>query len=707
MATLQKIRNQAGILVAVVIGLALLAFILGDVFRSGNSLFQRRRLEIAEIEGKSYQYMDFQKEVEELSEIYKLNTGETQIDENTLVQLREQTWQNLVRDVLMNDMYEDLGLTVSSEELYDMIQGSNIHPIVQQIFQNPNTGQIDRAAIIRFLKNLETGATPEQRAYWLYLEQEIVDNRIMEKYNNLVKKGLYATNEEAQRSLNQRNRMVTFSYASLPYASVPDSMVSVTERDLRDYYDAHQEEYKQESSRKIEYIVFSVTPSEQDRKETEEWMNEIKPDFIEAEDNVQFVNSNSDESFDDIWFKLEELPLNIVNWIEEEDAELNDVMGPYFSNESFYLAKFHATEMRPDSVRARHILLTVNSAAELESKQALADSLKTAVENGSNFAGLAREFSEDQGSAINGGDVGFFIHEQMVKPFADAAFNNEEGEISIITSQYGIHVVQTTDRGRKGRKYQIAYVVRNLVPSDETYQKVYAEVSRFASENTTKKKFDEAVAEQKLNKRSAVVGENDRNVPGLANSRVLIRAAYEAEEGDMLKDYRESTIFELGDQFVLGTLVDVQEEGISLFEDVRDRIELAVFKEKKAEYLMEKASEALANEDDIVVIAQELGSEVQKAENTNFASVSVPGAGMEPKLIGKATTLEEGQLSNPVKGNNGVYIVQVTEITEGDNTSLAAERQTLTRNLAYRADLQVYEAIKNAADIEDKRSKFY
>ncbi len=707
MATLQKIRNQAGVLVAVVIGLALLAFILGDIFRSGNSLFQRRRLEIAEIEGESFQYMDFQKEVEELSEIYKLNTGETQIDENTLVQLREQTWQNLVRDVLMNDIYKDLGLTISSEELYDMIQGSNIHPIVQQIFQNPNTGQTDRAAIIRFLKNLEAGATPEQRAYWLYLEQEIAENRIMSKYNNLVKKGLYATNEEAQRSLDSKNRTVTFSYASLPYASVPDSMVSVTEKDLRDYYDVHQKEYKQESSRKIEYIIFSVTPSEQDRKETEEWMNEIKPDFIEAEDNVQFVNSNSDESFNDTWFKLEELPLNIVNWIEEENAELNDVMGPYFSGESFYLAKFHASEMRPDSVRARHILLTVNSTAELESKQALADSLKTAVESGSSFAELAREFSEDQGSAINGGDVGFFTHEQMVKPFADAAFNNEKNEISILTSQYGIHVVQTTDRGREVRKYQIAYLVRQLVPSDETYQKVYAEVSRFASENTTKEKFDEAVAEQKLNKRSAVVGEKDRTVPGLANSRALIRAAYEAEEGDMLKDYRESTIFELGDQFVLGTVVNVQEEGVSPFEDVRDRLELAVLKEKKAEYLMEKASEALADEDDMVVIAQELGSEVLKAENINFASASIPGVGMEPKLTGKATTLEEGQLSGPVKGNNGVYIVQVTEISEGGNTSLAAERQTLTRNLAYRADMQAYEAIKEAAEIEDKRSKFY
>lgn len=707
MATLQKIRNRAGILVAVVIGMALLAFILGDILRSGNSLFQRQRLEIAEIDGKSYQYMDFQKQVEELSEIYKLNTGETQIDENTLVQLREQTWQNLVRDALMNDVYEDLGITVSSEELYDMIQGSNIHPIVQQIFQNPNTGQIDRTAIIRFLKSLETGATPEQRAYWLYLEQEIAENRVMEKYNNLVKKGLYATNEEAQRSLDQKNQIVTFNYAALPYASVPDSMVSVTEKDLRNYYNAHQDEYKQESSRTIEYTVFSVTPSDKDREETEEWMNEIKPDFIEAEDNVQFVNSNSDESFDDTWFKPEELPENIVNWIEEENAELNDVLGPYFSDGSFYLAKLHATAMRPDSVRARHILLTVNSTAELESTQALADSLKTAVEKGSNFAELAREFSEDQGSAINGGDVGFFAHEQMVKPFADAAFNNEENEISIVTSQFGIHVVQTTDRGREVRKYQIAYLVRDLVPSDETYQQIYAEVSRFASENRSKEKFDEAVAEQNRSKRSAVVGEDDRNVPGLANSRVLIRAAYEAEEGSMLKDYRESTIFELGDNFVIGTLVDVQEEGVSPYEDVRSRIELAVIKEKKAEYLMNKASEALTDEDDMVVLAQELGSEVQTAENINFASVSVPGAGMEPGLIGKATALEEGQLSDPVKGNNGVYIVQVTEITEGNNISLAAEQQTLTQNLAYRTDMQAYEAIKNAAEIEDRRSKFY
>ena len=206
------------------------------------------------------------------------------------------------------------------------------------------------------------------------------------------------------------------------------------------------------------------------------------------------------------------------------------------------LAKLHKYEMMPDSVEARHILLSVNTQAELVAAQTLADSLKTLIENGADFAELARTNSTDQGSAINGGDLGWFSRNQMVKPFEDAAFNNKKGEVTVVTSQFGVHVIQTTDRGKLVPQVQIAYITRNVIPSTKTYQNVYAKASEFAGNNTTREQFDAAVAEQKLTKRVANVGENDRQIAGLENARTMIRAAYEAEENDILQTTQGSPI---------------------------------------------------------------------------------------------------------------------------------------------------------------------
>ena len=703
MATLQKIRTRAGLLVAIVIGISLAAFILGDMFQSGSSLFQRDRLEVGEVDGESIQYPKFQQEVEELGEIYRMNNQQSQLDEDTWVQVREQTWQNAVREIIMADVYEDLGITVSSDELFDMLQGQNLHPIVQQLFRNPNTGQIDRGAIVSFLKNLETGVAPEQRDYWLYLEDQIVQERIQTKYNNLVGKGLYVTSNEAQKSLEQKNKQVNFDYILLPLTSVSDSQVVVTEKELRNYYNEHEENYETEKSRRIEYITFHVDPSEADYEDAEGWINDAISDFREAEDNAAFVNSNSDEGFDATWYKEGELPQDINAWVFETDAEVGDIFGTYFESEAYKLAKLHAKEMMPDSVEARHILLQVNT----QTKQALADSLKTAIESGSNFAELAREYSTDQGSAVQGGDLGWFGRGMMVQPFEQAAFSNDINEVTITTSQFGIHIIQTTDKGELMPQVQIAYLIRNVVPSTQTYQNVYAEASEFAGNNTSKKDFDAAAAEQQLNKRVATVGENQRSIAGLENARSLVRAAYDAEVGKLLEDTQGSTIFDLGDDFVIATLAAATDEGIASFEEVKDRVELAVIREKKAELLKEKARTAMEGKSELAAIAAELDTEVRSASNINFNSIQIPGAGMEPAVIGTAWTLETDQVSQPVAGVNGVFVVEVTSVNQGTDQNVENEQMRLAQNLTFRATSQAYNAHREVTEVEDKRAKFY
>ena len=707
MATLQKIRTKAGLLVAIVIGVSLAAFILGDMFQSGNSLFQKNQLKIGEIDGESVQYPEFQQKVEELGEIYRMNTQQSQLDDNTWVQIREQTWQTLIQEKVMGDVYDRLGIDVSSEELFDMLQGSNLHPIVQQLFANPNTGQVDRNAIVNFLKNLDTGVDPEQRQYWLYLEQQIVQDRIRSKYSNMVGKGLYVTTEEAQNSLAARNKQINLDYIWLNHNSVADSQVVVTDKDLRSYYNAHQEDYNQETTRRIEYITYPVEPSAADFRDAENWVSDIKAEFESASDNVQFVNSNSDVDFDGTWYKQEDLPENIAGWVFEEGADTNQVFGPYFEDEAYKLAKLHAIDMLPDSVEARHILLQVSTQAEVLAMQNLADSLKTAIENGSDFATLARQFSADQGSAIQGGDLGWFSRGQMVKPFEDAAFSNKTNEVTVVASQFGYHVIQTTARGKLSKQVQVAFLVRNVVPSTQTYQDTYALASQFVGENNTVAEFQAAVTEQNLTKKVATVGENERLIAGLENARQLIRAAYQTDEGNMIMSQEGTPIFELGDNFVIAVLTNVTEEGIAPFEEVQARVELAVLKEKKAELLQEKAAAAMEGKSDLQAIAGELDATVQSATNINFNSFQLPGVGLEPAVIGTAASLEVDQLSKPVSGNNGVFIVQVTSVNQLENQDVATEQNRLAQNLNFRASSQIVEVHQKAVEIEDERSKFY
>ena len=707
MATLQTIRTRAGLLIAIVIGISLAAFVLGDLLQSGTSIFQKNQMEVGEINGEAIQYPDFQRQVEELGEIYKQNTQQSQLDENSWVQVREQTWQNAVQKIVMSDVYKDLGIEVTSDELFDMLQGANLHPIIQQLFRDQNTGQVDRGAVVNFLKQLETSVAPEQKAYWLYLEKQIVDERTQTKYSNMVGKGLYVTTAEAKESLTAGNKQVNFDYIALLHNSVSDSAVTVTEKDLKAYYDAHKKDFKQEKIREIEYITFTVKPSAADYKDAEKWITDIKTDFTNATNNVQFVNSNSDVSFDGTWYKKESLPATVGTWIFDEAAQVGATFGPYFENDTYTLAKLDSMAMMPDSVQARHILLKPNSQEEVVKLQLLADSLKTVIENGGNFAMLAMQYSTDQGSAINGGDLGWFGRGQMVKPFEEAAFKNAKNEVTIVPSQFGIHIVQTTDRGKLTQQARLAFLVRNVQPSTRTYQDTYAQASKFASTNTDAKKFNAAVVAEKLNKRVASVRENDRDIVGLENARILIRAAYEAETNDILATSQGSPIFELGNNFVIGILTKATEEGESTFEEAKTRVELAVTKEKKAEYLVKKAANAIEGKTDLSAVASQLNTEVRSASSINFNSTSIPGLGAEPMVVGTVASLEANKISKPVAGNNGVFVVMVTSVNQGPEQGVEMEQTRLAQSAGYRASSQALEAQRKKADIVDKRAKFY
>src|SRR3972149_4829218 len=294
MAILEQLRVRAGLLLAIVIGLALLAFVLSDFLDSGGSLFTRSKFEIAEISGKSIPYTDYETRVNELEEIQKLQTGQLSIDEQTMDQIRNVTWENMIQDLLLEKQYAKLGIDVPQEELTDMIMGENPHPAIAQLFTDPQTGVFNRGAFLSFMQRIQTEEekTDEKRSY-LYIENEIFRQRKNTKSLNLIRKGLYATKFEALRQQQESSRAVDLDFIVQNFNTISDSSISITESDIRKYYKENINQFKQSESRDIRYTYFEVVPSEDDFKAAELWINEIKPEFEKAEDVKQFVNMES------------------------------------------------------------------------------------------------------------------------------------------------------------------------------------------------------------------------------------------------------------------------------------------------------------------------------------------------------------------------------------------------------------------------------
>ncbi|WP_016777647.1 SurA N-terminal domain-containing protein [Anaerophaga thermohalophila] len=697
MATLERIRSKGGVLVAVMIGFALLAFILTDLLSSGTSIFQRSQMEIAEIDGESVSIQEFQARVSEMEEYTRLNSGESSLGEEMVNRLREQAWNQMVNEIILGEKYEELGIEVTSAELVEMVTGSEVHPMIRQLFSNPQTGAFDKQQVVNFLRSKQYD--PTANFYWTFVEDQLINERLFSKYSSLFGKGFYVTNQWIENEANARSNKVDFNFLVKRITSIDDDEVSVSESEIKAYYNENIDEFRQEASRDIEYLTFDVEPTKEDRENTRERLLEMKDDFSSPDiDVAQFVRINSDVPFNPRYMKPEALDPEIRDFVTT--ASEGDVYGPYFEDETFKLTRLVDVAQVPDSVRARHILLRNNPQNPDEADQ-LADSLINLLNNGADFEELARQYSEDQGSAINGGDLGWFRQGQMVKPFNDACFFGEEGDIVKVESQFGIHIIHIMDKGIPSTKYQLATLGREVTYSSKTYQDVYSEATRFAALNNTQEKFNKAIEEQNLTKKyGRNLQKNDRNVGNLESPRQMVKWAFEAEKGDM------SPIFEFGDQFVIAVLTNITEEGDMPLSEVRNRIERQLINEKKKEKLIEQLKEQKESGKSLEEIAEAVDGEIQSASDITFNSFQVTGAGVEPALVSLAVYSPVNQVSEPAAGNNGVYLVQVTNKEEVEVDKEQVKRQ-LVNSLNQRVSYQLLQTIRDNAEIVDNRSNFY
>ncbi|MDP4224298.1 MAG: peptidylprolyl isomerase [Bacteroidota bacterium] len=705
MSAIQFLREKAGIFVAALIGFSLFIFVVSDFF--GNQRTQRIRArkyyEIGKIGDETVSYQDYEQKVQNLLDIYKLS-GNTNIDEATSESLREQVWQQMVRERILESQYKKLGIGVNNDEVDELVLGNNPHPIVLQLFTDQKTGTFNKSILVNFLKQTEVDETAKK--YWLFFEDQIVNDRMSTKYNTLVAKGLFVTSKQVEFEKNLTASSVDFNYIMKNYSSVNDSLVKVTSDEIEAYYGKHKESFRRNALRDIEYVTFDVVPSEEDIKQVEDWISKTKTEFETSTDPVQFINLSADTRYVGFFVPISGVPSQLVDFVMKED--LKTVFGPYNDNGTLKIAKLLEVADRPDSVHARHILLAVGQKRTLEKAKTEADSLIKLIKSGTSFATLAMTNSDDQGSAQLGGDLGWFPEGRMVVPFNNVCFSGKTGDIGTVETQYGIHIIDIIAQSKKVRKYNIGIIDRKIIPGSATNQRVYSEASQFAGTSTTYDKFNQAITEKGLTKRVATdVAPQQKTLPGLDNPRNLIISLLQARAGSIVLDNNQQAVFQIGDKYVVAYCTRAQEEGIAPVNSVANDIRFILAKDKKAEVLsteFTKNNQAGKSLDDI---ATTMGLTVQSATGINFRSYSVPGAGVEPALVAAASASKQGVLEGPVKGENGVFMLTVSNLTASTGEDVKALKNRLAATFQMRGSYEAYEALRKAANIVDKRYKFF
>ncbi|PZX12409.1 peptidyl-prolyl cis-trans isomerase D [Breznakibacter xylanolyticus] len=695
MATLEKIRSKSGVIITI-IGLALFAFVMTDLFKPGKSLFGPDPNEMAEINGKIITIEAYQAQQSALEEWTKMQYNRTSLDENTQLRLQDQAWEQMVREALLADEYEALGIVVTDDEMLSLMSGKNVHPAIKQMFTNPQTGAFDgQQALESFRRRAEN---PMASFYWDFLLKEIKNERLYAKYSSLIKNGMAVTSGIVNSEVAAKSQNVSFDFLVKRYSAISDSAITISDREIKDYYKKNLDNFKQEASRDIQYVTFDVVPSEADIAATRDIVVKAKVNFANlSTDAAQYINRNSDNApYVARNLSMSAIAAQLQSFVST--AAVGDVYGPYEENDAFKLTRLVAIKQMPDSVKARHILIS----AQTPNADKKADSLLTLVNSGSDFAELARNNSEDQGSAVNGGDLGWFKEGAMVKPFNDACFGGKKGDIVKVQSQFGWHIINVQDLGVMTTKYELATYEKNILPSERTNQEVYSAAVKFASENPTKEQFEKAIEAQNLTPRfGRGIKAMDRRIGALESPRSLVKWAFSANVGEV------SPIEEFGNQYVVATLIDIKEEGHASVSSVQNQIKSILAKDKKAEKLIADLKSASQGAASLGAVAGKVGESVQNAISINFGSFQVPGAGVEPALVALATNSAKGAVSGPVKGENGVYMVQVNTIDANPNVNAESEKTQLSQSTAYRVDYQAFQALKSKAEIKDNRSKFY
>lgn len=701
MAAIGNIRKHYGLLVAFV-GLALLAFVLGDLFKSTNS---RQGTNVASVGNEKITYQDYSNMVSmNLENAKASNAGSITPEQN--YSIHASTLEQMIRDIVMKREYKDLGLVVSSEELFDQFLGENPNQYVVSSFTGAD-GKFNRELVETYIRDFQT-LTPEMQANWLNFERAIKEDRLNTKYDNLLKKSFYLPTKLAERYYSDKNDKVSAEVYAIRYNTIADSTVVLSDADKKAFYEENKNKYQTDATRAIDYIVFEIKPSKADIDFSRNLVNDLKDDLASIENAASFVNANSDLPFDSTWKSRTDVPAEFENAIFSNGAGF--VYGPYENDGYYNVAKVLDVENRSDSLMASHILVSYANAlrsTETRTKdeaKSLADSLLNVIKkDSSKIETLAKDFSDDPSAQTNNGDLGWFTDGTMVYTFNEFVQDNKVGTVGMVETPFGYHIIKVTDRNEAAPKARIAVVANEITASTATYQNIFAEANRFVTENTTAEEFNAAIENQGLNKRTFPTMRTTTNyITGISNPRQIVRWAFDenTKVGDM------SSIFDLDDMYVVAVLTKAVEEGDAPYQDIAERYEYVIKKEKKGAMLAEQAK---AYGTDYQKMIDNLKGEKTTVDNVTFEGRGFGNFGVEDKVIGTVIGMKEGEVSEPIIGGNGLYVVKVVKETPAATTTDYSNIQREQRSKFNNQILNnaVYSALKDMTKIEDNSILFY
>ena len=698
MGIFNTLRVKMGSVLIVLIGLSILAFLVGDLLGPNSVLLGGNKRDVGEIAGTTISLERYQQQIEEFKRNFQASNGRTPSD-SEMTSIRQQAWDYLIIEIAFQEQYDELGLQVSDEELVDMVQGENISPTIKQVFSNPETGEFDKERAIQTIRNF-ANAPAEQQAQWLSFEAGLVPARKRTKYDALVSSTVYVTDAEAKQAYQKENETLEVEYLYIPYVSVADSTVTPSESELKSYFNDNIEKYKSDATATLSYIKFDILPSKEDSLYLRKEMEDLKVEFMKTKDDSSFATSNTDRRNGFVSYAVSDLPKILksnVSILKE-----GDVLGPYVENGAYLLykvSKIYDAEQK--SVKASHIL--IKTGEDEAAAKAKANEVLAKAKAGEDFSELAKEYSEGP-TAINGGDLGWFKEGAMVEEFNEAVFaKNGTGVVNqVVKTQFGFHVIKVTEEAT-AQTYDIATIEREVLPSEESRDQAFRKADLFAAENTNYSEFV-ASAEENGYKVATTgkMNKNQRSFGSMENTRQIVRWAFtDASENQV------SEVYETSSAYVVAVLTNRTEDEEANFEAAKLMVTREVKKDKQAEIIKEKLASITA--DNLQEMAQAYGNEakVSSKEDLKISENSLPSVGQAPIVVGTAFGLNPNELSQPLRANNGIVIIKVINRTPAPEIADYSSYKEQLAQQRSSATFFIKNAIEEKANIVDERYKFF
>lgn len=710
MATLQSIRNRAGLLVAA-LGLALLAFILGDLFNSGGAWLNKFKDKAFVVNGEVVSTGTYQNRVAQMENYQKALGGVNSLNEDMTAQIREFVYEQMVKEMILDEQADKLGLAVTKEELNDMVTGENISPVILQnpMFVDPQTGQFSHQNLIQLLGFIQTDPNTipaEQRSQyemmkdlWMVIENTIKYHRLEEKYNALVSNAVSANDLDAKSSFEDSKFSSDIAYAVSRYSAIADSTVKVSDKEIADLYNKRKNNYRLDSDlRKVTYVTVNVVPSEEDFKAVETEMNDVREKLLVAADPALIVADYSDVPYRDVYYSESLLSPEEKSFVSS--ASIGDVHGPILDGSTFSLYKLVAKTVASDSIKLQ--VLVLPEGENKEAATAKVDSVLNVLKTGGSFA----ELSNALNPGSNGGEGVWVTEAQLAgsdDEFRKRCFAASTGEILKFENQPGfVQIVRVEEKTSPVSKVKLALVRSTVEVSDKTLDNIDNDLNQFTSQVKNATDFMKLAQEKKYNVMPEVrLSPAEVGLPQVAGSRSVIHWAFNEKIGSVKK-------FELSSARVVAIINSEIEAGIAPISEVSPMLKAELIRDKKAEKII--ADLKSKNQNSLAGYASVMNSNVDSLRFVNFETANLSGGlGTEPIINVYAKHGELNKLQGPVKGNTGVYVLSVlNRADQGLDYNAAAIKQNLNRYSQYRlSSSALMPVLKEKLDVVDNRVKFF